>query len=98
MQCVIFHGAFGSKEGNWFPWLKKELISLSHEVFLDQYPVDDWNTIEAKGKNNTITIQNLASWVTFFEKSTLPKLDRKKDIVFIGHSLSPVFILHLVTM
>lgn len=96
MQCVIIHGAFGSKDGNWFPWLKNELETLGHEVFLEQYPVDDWDDIEKKGRNNAQTKQNLTSWLQFFETNTLPHLDRKKDIVFFGHSLSPVFIVHLV--
>ncbi len=96
MQCVILHGAFGSKDGNWFPWLKKELEKQGSEVFLDQYPVDDWNDIEKKGRNNTDTNQSLTNWLAHFEKNTLPYLDPKKGIVFFGHSLAPVFILHAV--
>lgn len=96
MQCIILHGAFGSKDGNWFPWLKGELEKQGHEVFLEQFPVDDWDDIEKKGKDNNDTRQNLASWLRFFESNMLPKLDRKKEIVIFGHSLSPVFILHLV--
>lgn len=97
MQCVIFHGAFGNKDGNWFPWLKHELETMGHEVFLEQYPVDSWDEIEKKGKNNSETIQNLDSWMAYFAKNTLPKLNKAGDIVFFGHSLSPVFILHIIT-
>ena len=97
MQCVIFHGAFGNRDENWFPWLKKELELQGHEVFLEQYPVDSWNDIEKNGKDNTQTVQNLSSWTAFFEKTTLPLLDKKKDVLLFGHSLSPVFILHLVS-
>lgn len=97
MQCVIFHGSFGSKTGNWFPWLKKELETKGHQVFLEQYPVDQWGDIERKGRDNTNTTQNLSSWVDFFTKNTLPRLDRNKEIVFFGHSLAPVFILNLVS-
>ena len=96
MQCVIFHGSFGKKDGNWFPWLKKELEAMGHEVFLEQYPTDQWADIEKGGKNNTNTIQNLTSWTAYFEKNVLPRLDHTKGLVFFGHSLSPVFILHLV--
>lgn len=52
MQFIIFHGAYGSKNGNWFPWLKKELVKLGHNVLLDQYPVDNYDEIEKRGKNN----------------------------------------------
>lgn len=93
MQYVILHGAFGSKDGNWFPWLKQKLETIGNEVFLEQYPVDNWNDIK---KETSHTVQNLTSWMDCFEKTTLPKLDRKKEIIFYGHSLSPVFILHLV--
>ncbi len=96
MQCVIFHGAFGKKDGNWFPWLKKELEAMGHEVFLEQYPTDQWADIENGGKNNTNTIQNLTSWTAYFKKNVFPRLDHTKGLVFFGHSLSPVFILHLV--
>ena len=96
MQCVILHGAFGNIDENWFPWLKKSLVAMGHEVFLEQYPVDSWDTIEKNGKNNTHTIQNLISWTNFFEKNTLPRLNKSEGLVFFGHSLSPVFTLHLV--
>lgn len=97
MQCVIFHGSFGSKDGNWFPWLKRELATMGHEVFLEQYPVDNWGEIEKKGKNNSETIENLDSWLAYFEKNTLPKLKKDGDIVFFGHSLAPLFILQLIS-
>ncbi len=93
MQCVILHGAFGSKNGNWFPWLKKKLEAMNHEVFLEQYPVDNWDDIKKESVNTT---QNLTSWMSFFEKNILPKLNKKGEIIFYGHSLSPVFVLHLV--
>jgi predicted alpha/beta hydrolase family esterase len=96
MQCIILHGAFGNIHENWFIWLKRELEKLGHEVFLDQYPVDKWSDIEQKGKDNINTIQNLTSWTNFFEKEVLPHLDLNKELAFFGHSLSPVFILHLV--
>jgi len=96
MQCIILHGAFGSKDGNWFPWLKKELEKMGHTVFLEQFPVDDWDDIVKRGKENTNTKQNLTDWLAFFENHILSHLDRSEPVVFFGHSLSPVFILHVI--
>lgn len=93
MQCVILHGSFGKKDGNWFPWLRRSLEALGHEVFLEQYPVDRWEDIK---KDSLKTVENLASWSSFFKTNTLPHLNKKRGIVFFGHSLSPVFILHMV--
>ena len=36
---IILHGSFGSKDGNWFPWLKKELESRNYKVDVPQMPV-----------------------------------------------------------
>lgn len=96
MQFVIFHGAFGSKDGNWFPWLKSELEKLGHKVILEQYPIDDLDEITRKGKEIKDTIQSLDRWLSTFKKTTLPSLSKNEPTVFIGHSLAPVFILHLV--
>ena len=36
---IIIHGSFGSKDGNWFPWLKKQLIMKNKIVDVPQMPV-----------------------------------------------------------
>ena len=38
-KYIIIHGSFGSKDGNWFPWLKEELEKRSKEVIVPQMPV-----------------------------------------------------------
>lgn len=53
MKIFLVHGAFGSPEGNWFPWLKKELENVGHTVFSPKFP--------------TPINQTLESWITVFE-------------------------------
>jgi len=87
MKFIIIHGAFGSKDGNWLPQLKEKLESLGQSVLLPQFPVDKWGE---SGK------QNLKSWFKTFEKEILPNIKTKEKLCFVGHSLGPLFILHIV--
>ncbi|MBI2112173.1 alpha/beta hydrolase [Candidatus Woesearchaeota archaeon] len=76
----IFHGIEGSDKENWFPWLKKELGLLGHQVFVPNFPNSD--------------SPNVQEWMDFFAQNYADKLT--KDSVFIGHSLSVSFILSLL--
>jgi len=96
MQFVIFHGSYGSPQGNWFPYLKEQLEDLGQEVITQQFPVDTWSNVTAQGKDYKSPIQNLENWLTIFEKEVLPKLKKDEKHCFIGHSLGPVFILHVI--
>lgn len=96
MKFVIFHGAFGSKSGNWFPWLKTELKKLDQKIILEQFPCDSYEEITENGPNVPSKNQNLSNWLKTFEKNILPKISGNNQLVFIGHSLAPIFILHLI--
>lgn len=43
MKFFIIHGSLGNPNSQWFPWLKKELEKLGHEVIAPQFPVPDQN-------------------------------------------------------
>ena len=62
---IIIHGSFGSKDGNWFPWLKNELEKDNKDVVVPQMPVgvgnqnfENWSKVlnELKINENTIII------------------------------------------
>ena len=36
---IIIHGSFGSKDGNWFPWLKKELEQKEKQVVVPHFNI-----------------------------------------------------------
>lgn len=95
MKFVLFHGAFGSPEGNWFPQLKEKLEALGQTVIAPQFPVDSWDEVTKDGPNKPLKNQSLASWFKAFEP--IAKTFKKNEkLCFVGHSLGCVFILHVV--
>lgn len=98
MKYLIMHGSFGSPDENWFRWLEKELKKRKYQVILEQFPVDNWNKLTSLGIDNRDKykiIQTVASWEKFFLDNIYPKL-KNQEFVFIGHSLAPLFFLHLL--
>lgn len=96
MLFVIFHGAFGGPNENWFPELKENLEFIGQKVISTQFPVEDWDEVLSIGKSFVPKKQTLANWFSTFEEKVLPQIRNEKKICFIGHSLAPLFILHLV--
>lgn len=96
MNIFIIHGSFGSKDGNWFPWLKLKLEEQGHEVFLPQFPVEDYEKFkklietdpDVEPKN-----QSLEAWLAVLRP--YHKLI-SADTVFVGHSIGPAFILRVL--
>lgn len=94
MKFVIFHGSFGSAEGNWFPELQEKLGALDQEVIIPQFPVEDWNEFTSSGPESQPKSQTLQNWLKTFEM--VYKGLKGHKLCFIGHSLGPQFILHVV--
>ncbi|MFA5106574.1 MAG: alpha/beta hydrolase [Candidatus Micrarchaeia archaeon] len=50
----IFHGAYGSPEENWIPWLKRELKKAGFEAIAPRFPtpegqeIDNWHRVFKK--------------------------------------------------
>ncbi len=95
MQFVFFHGSFGNPQENWFPELKKKLEQLGQSVLTPEFPVENWDELTKNGPSADAKNQNLSNWLKAFKK-ILHKINRKEKLCFVGHSLGPLFILHVV--
>ena len=88
---IIIHGSFGSKDGNWFPWLKKELENRNLDVEVPQMPIgvgnqnfDDWaNVLDNLNINeNTIIIAHSIAPV-FVCKYLIKRKIKVKKLIFV---------------
>ena len=61
---IILHGSFGSKDGNWFPWLKKQLEYKKYKVDVPQMPI-------GVGKQNYTNWSNELSKLTINENTII---------------------------
>lgn len=88
---IILHGSFGSKDGNWFPWLKKELETRDLKVDVPQMPIgvgnqnfDNWSktmnelTID---ENTTIIAHSIAP--IFVCKYLITNKIKVKKLLFV---------------
>lgn len=96
MKFILFHGAFGNPNGNWLPELKDKLESLGQTVIAPQFPVDTWDDITKRGPKVPPNHQLLERWLEEFE-TILKSFKKNEKLCFVGHSLGPLFILHIVS-
>jgi len=79
-NAMIFHGAGNNSEGNWFPWLKKELEKKGYSVWSPDLPHAD--------------VPITRDWLdTVFNMSPF-KIDN--DTILIGHSAGATLILRIL--
>lgn len=95
MKFVLFHGAFGGPEENWFPELKEKLEALGQDVIAPQFPVETWDEFTKRGPKSPVKKQTLSHWLKTFEP-VVRSFKKREKLVFVGHSLGCVFILHAV--
>lgn len=95
MKFVIFHGAFGSPDANWFPQLKENLEHFGQEVIVPKFPIEDWSELTKTGPDSKVNKQTLENWLAEFSKE-IEAFKPTDKLCFVGHSLGPLFILHLI--
>ena len=90
-KYIIIHGSFGSKDGNWFPWLKNELENKKYKVDVPQMPVgvgnqnyDNWEKELNKllvNENTTIIAHSIAP--VFVCKYLIKNEIKVKKLIFV---------------
>lgn len=90
-KYIIIHGSFGSKDGNWFPWLKNKLEKDNKDVIVPQMPVgvgnqnyENWSKVlnELKINENTIIIAHSIAPI-FVCKYLITNKIKVKKLVFV---------------
>jgi len=66
LRVVIVHGAYGSPEENWFPWLKEQLEGDGHKVIVPRFPTPEG--------------QNPKAWMDILNKE-IPAFDEELIMV-----------------
>jgi predicted alpha/beta hydrolase family esterase len=46
-RIIVLHGSFGSPDGNWFPWLKKNFESEGVQVIVPRFPSPNGQSLVA---------------------------------------------------
>jgi uncharacterized protein len=83
MNFIILHGTLGNPNGNWFPWLSKELKSRGHKTVRPQLPTPNGQTM-----NN---------WVKVIEDAVNDIGGLDDSLIFIAHSMAPLAVCHYLT-
>lgn len=88
---VILHGSFGSKDGNWFPWLKESIKKRNLNVDVPQMPIgvgnqnfENWSKVmdELDIDENTIIIAHSIAPI-FVCKYLITNKIKVKKLIFV---------------
>lgn len=89
---IIVHGSFGSKDGNWFPWLKSELEKMNKDVEVPQMPIgvgnqnfESWSEVLDSlivNKDTTIIAHSIAP--IFVCKYLITNETKVKKLIFVS--------------
>ena len=88
---IILHGSFGSKDGNWFPWLKEKLEQKGNIVDVPQMPIgvgnqnfENWaNILNGIKIDETTTIIAHSIAAIFVCKYLLTYKKKVKKLIFV---------------
>lgn len=90
-RYIILHGSFGSKDGNWFPWLKEQLENKNLKVDVPQMPVgvgkqnyENWSKEFSKleiNESTTIIAHSIAP--VFVCKYLINNKIKVKKLIFV---------------
>ena len=80
MNFVILHGTEGTPDGNWFPWLSKELEKLGHKTIRPVLPTPEG--------------QNVKNWTKVIDEAVRKIGGPDEETVIIAHSISPMAVCH----
>lgn len=92
-NCIILHGSFGSKDGNWFPWLKQQLEANGKFVNVPQMPIgvgnqnfESWSKVlnNLAINENTTIIAHSVSPIFICKYIIINKIKVKKLILVCG--------------
>ncbi len=95
MITVFLHGSFSTPQDAWWPWLKKEIEKSGQKVLAPQFPVDRWDKVGELTVEDYQPRAKLSDWFKKFEEIKEAVI-ADKNRFFIGHSLGPLFLLHLL--
>lgn len=100
MKYLIMHGSYTRVDNPkyWFTWLINQLQAQGNQVISPQFPTEDWsdiNQLQLDQAPDFKSKQSLSSWEHVFVEEVIPQI-KDEPFIFIGHSIAPVFILHML--